>query len=75
MQEKFSVFEVASLRSDLLHCELDSFQVVETIKMFVAKRGYGISAEMARDIAGTIEDAGYSMERFHTRLETLALVM
>jgi hypothetical protein len=75
VEAKFSVLEVASLRDDLLHRGLDSFQVAETIKMFLARRGYGVSAEMARDAASKLEDIGYTVECFRKWLETLALVM
>ena len=73
--EKFSASEVASLRNDLLQCGQDTFQVADTIKMFVVSRGYGISVEMARDVASKIEQIGYTVECLHNRLEALALVM
>jgi hypothetical protein len=75
MPEKFSTLEVAMLRNDLLHNGLDCFQVAETIKMFVARRGYGMSAEMARNVTSQLESADYNAECLHQQLESLALVM
>jgi hypothetical protein len=75
MQEKFSASEVESLRNHLLHDGLDSFQVADAIKVFVAMRGYGISVETARKIASKIENARNSVEFFREGLESLALVM
>jgi hypothetical protein len=73
--EKFSACEVASLRNDLLHCGLNSFQAADTIKIFITQHGYGISVEMARNLASKIEQVGYTVECFHHQLEALALVM
>lgn len=75
MPEKFSTDEVAILRNDLLHSGLDCFQAAETIKTFVAKRGYGISGDVARNMANQLEDLAHNVNAFHQRLETLALVM
>jgi len=55
MGEKFSVAEVAALRSELLQGGLDSFQTAELLKMFLTGRGYGISPETALDAACRIE--------------------
>ncbi len=75
MQGKFSTVEVATLRNDLRQHGFDSFQAAETIKVFVAMHGYGMSAEMARDVASTLENSGFNAECFHQQLERVALVM
>lgn len=75
MSQKFSIAEIARLRSELLQARLDSFQAAETIQIFVAGHGYGISAEMARDAVAWLEIAGHNVEPFRKRLETSALVM
>jgi hypothetical protein len=75
MGDKFSFAEVAILRSHLQSWGLDSFQVAEIVKMFIAEHGYGISSEMAFDAVKRLEGAGPTVESFHRELETLALVM
>ena len=75
MQEKFSAVEVESLRTDLLNGGLDLFQVADAIKVFVAMRGYGISVEVAREIASKIEDTSDSTDFFRKGLESMVLVM
>lgn len=74
-QGKFSTLEVATLRNDLMQHGFDCFQKAETIKVFVARHGYGMSAEMARDVASQLENAHYSADYLHHQLESLAWVM
>ena len=75
MGEKFSVAEVAGLRSELLQGGLDSFQTAELIKVFLTRLGYGISPQSALDAATRFEGANCDVEALHKELETLALVM
>lgn len=75
MQDKFSVLEVTTLRNELMNRGLDSLQVADAIKVFVARRGYAISPEIARDMASRVEGIGCTVESLHMRLETLALAM
>jgi len=75
MGEKFSVAEVAALRSELLQGGLDFFQTAEVLKLFLAGRGYGVSPESALDAAGRIEGSGCDVDALHKELESLALVM
>jgi hypothetical protein len=75
MYEKFSTSQVAILRSDLLESGLDSFQVAETIKMFLASLGYGISVQVAREVAIRIEGRIHTIEALHRELEASALPM
>ncbi len=75
MSQKFSVAEVAALRSELLQGGLDYFQTAELLKMFLVGRGYGISPESALDAAGRIGESHCEVEELHKELESLALVM
>jgi hypothetical protein len=75
MQEKFSIVAVASLRSDILHSGLDSFQAAESIKVFVARHGYGISAEVAREVATSLEGRYENAESLRRHLDKSAWVM
>jgi hypothetical protein len=75
MPGKFSSIEIATLRSDLLHAALDSFQAAQVIKMFIAEHGYGISPDRALDAAINFDASGRNMESFHRELEASALSM
>ena len=75
MPGKFSSVEVATLKRDLLHGELDSFEAAQVIKMFVAEHGYGISPDRAWDAAMSFDSSGRDMELFHRELEASVLVM
>jgi hypothetical protein len=73
--ERFSVVEMAALRSELLEGGLDAFQAAELFQMFLAGRGYGVSPERALQAAGRVEGQGCSLESIQEELEHLALVM
>ena len=75
MPGKFSSLEVASLRRDLLHGDLDSFETAQVIKIFVTGHGYGISPDRALDAAVNFDSSGRDVELFHRELESSALVM
>ena len=75
MPGKFSTVEVATLRSDLLQVELDSFQAAQVIKIFIAEHGYAISAGRALEAAMNFDAMGRNMKSFHRELEASALVM
>ncbi|HLW54390.1 MAG TPA: hypothetical protein VKW06_16255 [Candidatus Angelobacter sp.] len=75
MHEKFSTVQVAMLRSDLAGAGLDSFQIAETIKMFMATHGYGISAQTAREMATRFDGRRDGVEALRRELEASALMM
>jgi len=75
MHEKFSTTQVQILRSDLLAAGLDFLQAAETIKMFLESLGYGISLQMARQVATRWERTRDTVEALHRELEASALVM
>ncbi len=74
MAEKFSVPELAALRSELLH-GFDSRDAAELLQMFLAGHGYGVSAEEARNAVCRAGLLGGSLETFQRELESIALVM
>jgi hypothetical protein len=72
--EKFSVFEVAELRSELLQSGLDARDAGELMQAFLAGRGYGVSPEAARAAAFTVEGSGCSLEVMQRELNRIAMV-
>ena len=74
MVEKFSVPELAALRSELQQGGLDSRGAAELLQMFLAGRGYGISPEIAADAASKVEGSGCSLEVIQRELDRIALV-
>ena len=75
MGEKFSITEMAALRSELLGGGLDSRQAAELLQVFLVGHGYGASPESAQDAASRAEGKGWSLEAIQTELNKLALVM
>jgi hypothetical protein len=75
MSGKFSFDEVATLRNELLGKGLDSFQVADGIKMFLAAYGYGVSPEAARNLAWQLECSQRTTESLRSELEASALMM
>jgi hypothetical protein len=73
--EKFDVGELTNLRNELMQSGIDSFQAAQMLATFLAGRGYGISAEAARDVALRIENSGCSFDCMQKELERVALVM
>jgi len=72
--EKFSVPELTALRSELLQ-GFDSKDSAELVQVFLMGRGYGVSAEDARNAVGKVGMAGNTLEAFQRELESIALVM
>ncbi len=72
--EKFSLPELAALRSELLH-GFDSRDAAEMVQMFLAGHGYGVSAEEARNAVCKVGIPGGTLEAFQRDLERIALVM
>jgi hypothetical protein len=76
MKERFSVTELASLRSDLLQGGMiDSREAAEVLQIFLMGRGYGVSPQAAMDAASRVEMAGCALPVLQHELENLALVM
>ena len=73
--EKFAVTELAGLRNALMQSGIDLWQAAEVLSAFLAGRGYGVSADQARDAVLRLEGAGCSYECMQTELERVALVM
>ena len=75
MDDKFSITEMAALRSELLQGALDSQQAAEMFQVFLMGHGYGVGPDAARAAASRVEGAAYSLEVIQQELEGLALVM
>jgi hypothetical protein len=73
--EKFSVKELANLRSDLMQSGIDSWQAAEVLRDFLIGRGYGVNAQNARDAVSRLESAGRNIDCIQEELERLAFVM
>jgi hypothetical protein len=72
--DKFSVLEIAELRSELLHSGLDARDAADLMQSFLSGRGYGVSVEAARAAAFTVEGSGCSMEVMQRELNRIAMV-
>jgi len=72
--DKFSVLEVAELRSELIRGGLDARDAAELMQRFLAGRGYGVSLEAARAAAFTVEGSGCSLEVMQRELNRIAMV-
>ena len=75
MAERFSMPEMAALRTELLQGPLDVRQCAELLQVFLMGRGYGVSPQAAIDAVGRVEGAGCSLEVIQKELESLALAM
>ncbi len=73
MPEKFTLPELTALRSELLQSGLASTDAAEVLQLFVAGRGYGISAEAAVNVMGQL-GAGLPLETIQKELDRVALV-
>ena len=72
--DKFSVVEVAELRSALLQSGMDARDAAELMQTFLMGRGYGVSLEAARAAAFTVEGSGCSLEVMQRELDRIAMV-
>jgi hypothetical protein len=73
--EKFSVRELLNLRNELLQSGIDSWQAAEVLSGFLTGRGYGVSAEHARNAIARLEGVGCKLDCMQQELENLAFVM
>jgi hypothetical protein len=74
MAEKFSVPELAALRSELVQAGLDFKDTAEVLQIFLIGRGYGVSNEAALDAARKVEVSGCSLEVIQRELDRIAWV-
>jgi hypothetical protein len=72
--EKFSSAELTSLRNDLMHAGLDSWQAADVVSAFLTGHGYGVSTQAVRDTVMRMEHSGCSLECMQAELERLALI-
>lgn len=73
--EKFPAAELAGLRTELIQSGMDSFQAAELLTSFLAGRGYGVDATLARDVALRLESNACSLDCIQKELERVAFVM
>ncbi len=73
--EKFNEADLTGLREELLKSGLDSWQAADVISSFLSGKGYGVSTQAARKMAGQLELRGCSLKCIQEELEKLALVM
>ncbi len=73
--EKFSARELVNLRNELLQSGIDTWQAAEVLSGFLTGRGYGVSAEHARDAVTRLEEMGCKLDCMQQELENLAFVM
>jgi hypothetical protein len=73
--EKFSARELLNLRNELLQSGIDSWQAAEVLSGFLTGRGYGVSAEHARNAIARLEEMGCKLDCMQEELENLAFVM
>jgi len=75
-KDRFTLTELAALRSDLLQGGMiDSYEAAELLQVFLMGRGYGVSPKAALDAAGRVEMAGCALPVLMHELENLAMVM
>jgi hypothetical protein len=75
-KDRFTMTELAALRSDLLQGGMvDSFEAAQLLQVFLMGRGYGVSQKAALDAAGRVEMAGCALPVLQHELENLAMVM
>lgn len=74
LPERFPAADVSTLRDDLRHSGLDSWQGGQLITAFLATRGYGISSDEARKAATRLEASGCNVPCIQQELEALAFL-
>jgi hypothetical protein len=75
MNSKFTTAEIAKFRDELLSLCRDRFDSAEVIKAFVTGHGFGISPETALGTASRIDRPSCDLQRLHSELEAVALMM
>lgn len=73
--EKFTHSDLMTLRNELLHSTVDSFQAAEIVTNFLSGRGYGVCSQEARKVATGMELNRATPERMQAELERVARVM
>ena len=73
--EKFPESDLTSLRQELLHSRLDSWQAADLIRCYLSNRGYGVCNQAARRIAAEVESERYDVQWIQEEFEKIALVM
>lgn len=72
--EKFSAAELTTLRNELMHSQLDSWQAADLAANFLAGHGYGASADHLREAIVSMEISRCSIDCLQAALEGVAYI-
>jgi hypothetical protein len=72
--EKFSAAELTTLRNELMHGQLDSWQAADLAANFLAGHGYGASADHLREAIVSMEISRCSIDCLQAALEGVAYI-
>jgi hypothetical protein len=72
--EKFSAAELTTLRNELMHSQLDSWQAADLAANFLAGHGYGASADHVREALVSMEISRCSIDCLQAALEGVAYI-
>jgi hypothetical protein len=72
--EKFSAAELTTLRNELMHSQLDSWQAADLAASFLAGHGYGASADHLREALVSMEISRCSIDCLQAALEGVAYI-
>ena len=73
--EKFTSYDLGTLRTGLMQEDIDSFQASELLAAFLNGRGYGVDALLVQDAVIRMEGSQCDAECMQKELERVALVM
>lgn len=72
--EKFSAAELTTLRNELMHSQLDSWQAADLAANFLAGHGYGASSDHLREALVSMEISRCSIDCLQAALEGVAYI-
>jgi hypothetical protein len=72
--EKFSAAELTTLRNELMHTQLDSWQAADLAANFLAGHGYGASSDHLREALVSMEISRCSIDCLQAALEGVAYI-
>jgi hypothetical protein len=73
--EKFTGNDLLVLHLQLLEATEEPYQNGEVVASFLKRRGYGVNAELIREVALRLDDEEFPVELIQEELERVALVM
>ena len=75
ISEKFPENELKTLRDEIRHSTLDTFQSAQVLAAFLNQHGYGVSSSEALIVAAAIEKRGSALPDLQAQLEKIAWMM